>query len=115
MLKFGEDFNLRTASNFPIQATGGAILRWTQIRLREQGIKVLCPVHDAILVEYPLDKKEETLRTCKHEMVEAGKIFLNGNTLLVEVENEVASPENYPTGNSEIWALIMSLIKRKNP
>ena len=110
VLKFNENINPRTACNFPIQATGAAILRWTQIRLREQGIKVLCPVHDAILVEYPLDTKEETLRVCQEEMVTAGKLFLNENKLLVDVENEVTAPDSFPTGNPEIWDMVMELI-----
>ena len=45
VLKFKEYFNSNAACNFPIQATGGAILRLAQINLRAKGVKMLAPIH----------------------------------------------------------------------
>jgi DNA polymerase-1 len=109
VLRFRENFNTRAACNFPIQATGAAILRWAQIRLREHGVKMLAPIHDAILFEYPLDCGQQILDLCKREMIAAGKLFLDDYELLVDVEAEVNFPNNFPPGDQKIWDMIMEL------
>ena len=111
ILKFKENFNTRTAANFPVQSTGAAILRWAQINLRKRGVKMLVPVHDAILVEYEIDSKEEVLRICKEEMVAAGKVFLKGHELLVDVEAVVDYPDSFPPGDPNIWEMVMNLAR----
>ena len=111
ILKFKENFNTRTAANFPVQSTGAAILRWAQINLRKRGVKMLVPVHDAILVEYEIDSKEEVLRICKEEMVAAGKVFLKGHELLVDMEAVVDYPDSFPPGDPNIWEMVMNLAR----
>ena len=64
---------------------------------------------DAILVEYPLEQEKEIIELCQYEMVEAGKVFLNGYELLVDVEAQVNYPDSFPTGDSRVWDLVMEL------
>ena len=109
ILRFKEHFNTRTAANFPVQSTGAAILRLAQINLRKRGVKMLAPVHDAILVEYEIASDKDVLRICKEEMVAAGRVFLKGHELLVDVEAAVAYPDTFPPGDLTIWNLVMNL------
>ena len=43
--------NLRSVINFPMQATCAEMLRLACSWATENGIKVCCPVHDALLIE----------------------------------------------------------------
>ena len=47
--------NPRTFRNFPAQANGAEMLRTSIIALVESGITVCAPVHDAVLIEAPID------------------------------------------------------------
>ncbi|MFY9212019.1 MAG: hypothetical protein WAO69_12890 [Aestuariivita sp.] len=49
--------NPRSALNWPMQAGGAEILRLTCIALREAGIGLCAPVHDAVVIEAPSDRK----------------------------------------------------------
>ena len=52
------EFNERSIRNWPIQATGADILRIACILAARHGIKILAPVHDAVLIEAPLERIE---------------------------------------------------------
>ena len=51
----GNDLRESSIRNFPMQANGAEMLRLACILAIEAGVKVIAPVHDAILIEYPLD------------------------------------------------------------
>jgi DNA polymerase I-like protein with 3'-5' exonuclease and polymerase domains len=51
----------RTITNFPCQATGAEILRVASILVMENGIKIIAPVHDALLIKCDEEKAEETM------------------------------------------------------
>ena len=57
--------NERSIRNWPIQATGADILRIACILAARHGIKLLAPVHDAVLIEAPIERIEPTLRVCR--------------------------------------------------
>ena len=49
----GHDANPRSLRNFPLQGNGAEMLRLACCLATERGIRVCCPVHDALLVEAP--------------------------------------------------------------
>jgi DNA polymerase I-like protein with 3'-5' exonuclease and polymerase domains len=49
----------RTWSNWPIQATGGDIMRLTIIYLDRQGVRILAPVHDGFLLSCRRDQLDD--------------------------------------------------------
>jgi hypothetical protein len=60
----------RSLKNHPIQTMGSHILHFTEIGLTESGIRVCCPIHDAVLWESTLEqvdadaiKVEQIMRT----------------------------------------------------
>jgi DNA polymerase I-like protein with 3'-5' exonuclease and polymerase domains len=52
------EFNERSIRNWPVQATGADILRIACILATRHGIKLLAPVHDAVLIEAPIERIE---------------------------------------------------------
>src|SRR5205823_8362788 len=47
------DHHKRSLRNFPVQSTGADILRLACCLGVERGVKICCPVHDAVLIEAP--------------------------------------------------------------
>lgn len=54
-----DEVNGRSIRNFPVQATGADILRVACCLATEAGIRVCCPVHDAVLIEANSDTIDE--------------------------------------------------------
>jgi DNA polymerase-1 len=52
------EFNPRSIGNFPVQATSADILRLSCIWAHRRGIRLCAPVHDAVLIEAPIDQIE---------------------------------------------------------
>lgn len=65
-----------TVKNFQMQATGAEILRVACYMLVEAGIKILAPVHDAILCEFDLETVDNDVKKAEAIMQEASKIVL---------------------------------------
>jgi len=109
--------NPRSLRNFPMQANGAEMLRIAAILLTENGIKVVAPVHDALLIEAPLDRLEQDIATAQSLMQKAGKIVLNGFQVRSDVEI-VRFPERYTDGRGkEMWDRIWRIVpeaKRKD-
>ena len=75
----------RTLANFPMQSNGAEMLRIACILLTEAGIEVCAPVHDAVLVEAPIDEIEEVAQEAQRLMRQASEIVLDGFPLRTSV------------------------------
>ena len=53
--------NPRFFRNFPMQANGAEMLRIACCLALDRGVRVCAPVHDAILIEAPLDELDEAM------------------------------------------------------
>jgi hypothetical protein len=51
-----DEINDRSLRNFPMQTNGAEMLRIACILLTEAGVRVCAPVHDALLIEGPLEE-----------------------------------------------------------
>jgi DNA polymerase-1 len=74
----------RTVANFPMQGNGAEMLRLASCLATENDVRVCAPVHDALLIEAPLDMLEEHVRITQEAMEEASAIVLNGFRLRSE-------------------------------
>jgi hypothetical protein len=84
-----ENRDLLTARNFPIQATAAAILRQVVIDAPKQGIEIVGPLHDAVLIQAPSgEARKFAKKTCDlmrdvsrrilgHEIRVASQIYLD--------------------------------------
>jgi hypothetical protein len=69
--------NARSIRNWPVQATGADILRISCILAARHGIKLLAPVHDAVLIEAPIARIEADVALMQEIMRRASRIVLN--------------------------------------
>jgi DNA polymerase I len=102
--------NDRSLRNFPMQANGAEMMRIASILLTEAGIKVCAPVHDAFLVEAPLDELDAAIVQTQSLMVEASRIVLGGFELGSDVK-VTRHPDRYvDKRGAEMWNQVMALI-----
>ena len=104
--------NVRSLRNFPMQANGAEMMRLAHAELVRQGIQVCTPVHDAFLIEAPLDEIETVVERAQAIMRQASAIVLDG----FEVRSE-AQIVRYPQRFMEakgvaMWNRVMLLLER---
>ena len=111
------EFNERSIRNWPIQSTGADILRIACIVAFRHGIKLVAPVHDAVLIEAPIRRIEADVALTREIMRRASRIVLNadptgGHELRTDV-NIIRYPDRYsdPRG-VKIWDDVMGQLKR---
>ena len=109
-LLIGDEPNPRTIQNFPMQANGAEMMRLACIFGLEKGIKICAPVHDAFLVEAPVEKLDEHIATMKDAMLKASQAVLDGFDLRAGVEKFIY-PERYmDEDGKDMWHRVMSLL-----
>ncbi len=114
-LHIGKDANPRSIRNFPMQANGSEILRIAIILAIENGIKIIAPVHDAILIEAPIELIDEHISITQRCMEEASAIVLNGFQLRSDVE-AVKYPDFFIDKRGiEMWKTVNELLADVSP
>lgn len=105
-----DELNDRSLRNFPMQANGAEMLRIAAILLTEAGIRVCAPVHDALLIEAPLDELDAAVATTQALMREASSIVLDGFELGSDAK-VVRYPGRYMDERGvTMWNTVMNLI-----
>jgi hypothetical protein len=102
--------NARSLRNFPMQANGAEMLRLACCFGTEDGIEILAPVHDALLIGAPLDRLDADIGRMRSHMAEASKAILGGFEVRTDVK-VVRYPGRYmdPRGKG-MWQRVMKLI-----
>ena len=102
--------NDRSLRNFPMQATGAEMMRIASILLTEAGIKVCAPIHDAFLIEAPLDELEAAVVQTQTLMAEASRIVLDGFELGSDIK-VTRHPDRYVDKRGAVmWNRVMALL-----
>jgi DNA polymerase I-like protein with 3'-5' exonuclease and polymerase domains len=78
--------NPNSLRNFPMQANGAEMLRLACCLAVERGVKVIAPVHDALLIEARGGDTVGAVMTTRRAMAEASAIVLGGMTLRTEFD-----------------------------
>lgn len=113
------EFNERSIRNWPIQATGADILRIACILGMRHGIKLLAPVHDAVLIEAPIERIEADVALMREIMRRASRIVLNADPVGThELRTDctiVRHPDRYsdPRG-AAIWNHVLQLLAERS-
>jgi len=111
-LHAGEEPNPRSLANFPAQANGAEMLRLACCLAVERGIKVCAPIHDALLIEGPIEDMQEIIRQTKECMAEAGRIVLDGFEMRTD-EAIVKHPGHYMDKRGiHMWDAVMALLSK---
>jgi hypothetical protein len=102
----------RTIINWPVQSTGGDILRLTCIWATRYGLRLVAPVHDALLIESPIGQIDRDVAFLQDIMRRASRCVLNGHELRTDV-TIVKYPHHYTDSRGdEIWSHVTALLPR---
>jgi DNA polymerase-1 len=104
--------NVRSLRNFPMQGNGAEMLRIACLFLTGAGIRVCAPVHDAVLIELPVDELESGLAKAQGLMRLASRAVL-GDFELGSDAKVVSYPDRYMDERGQVmWDTVMSLIQK---
>jgi DNA polymerase I len=110
----------RSIRNWPVQSTGAEILRIACILATRHGIRLLAPVHDAVLIEAPIDRIEKDVALTQEIMRRASRIVLNaradGTHELRTDAKIIRHPAHYTDKRGqEIWEWVCALLESHKP
>jgi hypothetical protein len=111
----GDEPNPRSLRNYPMQANGSEMLRLACCFATEAGVKVCAPVHDAMLIEAPLDRLDHDIARMQAAMAEASRAVLGGFELRSDVK-VVRYPDRYmdEARGRAMWNRVVGLINNIN-
>lgn len=102
--------NPRSIRNFVVQGNGAEMLRLACILATEAGIEVSAPVHDAILIQAPLERLEAVVADTQAIMREASVKVLDGFPLRSDAAL-VRYPDRYQDERGVImWQTVLRLL-----
>jgi hypothetical protein len=101
-----------TLGNFLMQANGAEILRLACCFGTENGIKICAPIHDALLIEAPIDQIEGETQTMQEYMDTAAQKVLNGFSIRSEAKI-IKFPDRFVDERGILmWNNVMKLINK---
>src|SRR5215218_6732502 len=97
--------------NFPMQSHGAEMLRVACCLATERGVAVCAPVHDALLIEAPIDEIEDAVAATRGVMAEAAAAVPSDGVRIVTDVEIVRCPDRYsdPRG-AVMWDRVMVLL-----
>jgi DNA polymerase-1 len=120
-MHYGPDtkINPRSIRNWPMQAHGAEMLRLACVLATERGLRIIAPVHDALVAEARLEDLESTVEALQAAMVEASRIVLGSFALRSEVKT-FSYPDRFKDDRfkdgcgkgKDMWNLVLSLIAK---
>jgi DNA polymerase I-like protein with 3'-5' exonuclease and polymerase domains len=111
-IRYADDFNENSARNYLLQANCANILQLACYLAMRKGVRICCPVHDALLIEAPLEDLEQAIFLTQAAMREASRQALRGFELKVGVER-CPYPQRYvDSRGAEMWHIVMQQLQR---
>ena len=102
--------NPRSARNFHMQGNGAEMLRLAACLGTENGIRICAPVHDAFLIESPVERLAADIGRMRGYMAEASRVVLAGFELRTEAK-PIYFPDHYTDKRGKtMFAKVMSLL-----
>jgi hypothetical protein len=97
--------NARSVGNWPIQTTGGVLLRLAIVLAARKGVRIIAPVHDAIMIEAPEGEIDEHVCKAKAAMDEACRTVLGD---VIRTEHQIIRPSGrfYDEKGKKLWDVI---------
>lgn len=105
------DIRSNSVRNWPMQATGADILRLACVMLDDAGIQIIAPIHDAVLLESPLELVEQDVLTTQKIMESASRYVL-GTSAFIRTDAEIIRyPDHFSDKRGrETWGIINQLL-----
>jgi DNA polymerase I-like protein with 3'-5' exonuclease and polymerase domains len=105
--------NARTVRNFPIQSTGSEILHVACVLAERRGIRLVAPVHDAIMAEAPAEQAEHVSAALDRVMRDAAAVVLRGYELPTDVQMVEAGQRYFDERGQQMWTTVNKLVARR--
>lgn len=100
-----------TFLNWPMQAHGAEMMRIACCLAVERGIKLCAPIHDALLVEAPIDQIDAHVATLKQCMADASELVLGQGRVCRVDEEIIRYPDRYLDENgAAMWGQVMEIL-----
>lgn len=94
-----------------MQANGAEMMRIACMLAVEAGIQVCATVHDAFVIEAPIDEIAEAETRMQSCMVEASRLVLNGFELRSD-KKRVTYPDRYmDKKGKDMWGRVIALLE----
>jgi hypothetical protein len=101
----------RALRNFPMQANGAECLRLACVLALRRGVKVIAPVHDAVLIEASADQIDQAVRTTQEVMRCASTAVLGGFALSTDAK-VIRYPDRYRDPRGEhMWNTVQAILR----
>jgi DNA polymerase I-like protein with 3'-5' exonuclease and polymerase domains len=110
----GPESNPRSLLKFPMQANGAEMMRLAACLAIERGIEVCASIHDAFLINAPLERLEEDVARMRAAMAEASRAVLGGFELATDVKL-IRNPQRYmdEERGRVMWERVGSLVAKR--
>jgi DNA polymerase I-like protein with 3'-5' exonuclease and polymerase domains len=105
--------NPRTVRNFPIQSTGAEILHVACVLAERRGIRLVAPVHDALMAEAPIEQAEDVSNALDRVMRDAAAVVLRGYELPTDVQMVRPGQRYFDERGEAMWNTINKLIAKR--
>jgi len=104
----------RSLQNWPMQSTGAEILRLAISMCFDYGVKILAPIHDAVLIGDTMENIDKSVKLAQ-ECMEAASREILGLTIKTDAQT-IRYPHRYMDNRGEkMWNNIVDLINNVNP
>ena len=114
-LHVGPLANARSLRNFPMQANGAEMLRLACCLATKWGVCVCAPVHDALLIEAPLDELDHAISKAQTAMGEASAVVLDGWVLRSDA-HLIRYPDRYADARGgRMWETVWAVVGEMGP
>lgn len=109
------EFNKRSVINFPVQGAGADILRISCIWAARYGLELCAPVHDAVLIEAPIERIDADVALLQEIMRRTTRLVLTptgGPAFELRSDAKIVRyPDRYTDARGdEIWARVQTLL-----
>jgi DNA polymerase-1 len=110
------EFNARSIGNFAVQATGADIMRLSCVWAHRRGINLCGSVHDALLIEAPIDRIEADVALTQEIMRRAARVVLKTTDAACDLRTDatiVRFPDRYADKRGvQVWADVLDLLEQ---
>ena len=108
----GADVKPNTLRNWPVQSAGSEMLRLACAYGVERGVSICAPVHDAVMIEAPVERIEATVETMRGAMQDASRAALDGVPVGVDVKVIRAPARFVEERGAEMFRQVRAILDR---
>ena len=98
-----------------IEANGAEMLRLACCLATEMGVNVVAPIHDAVMVEGPIDLIDDIVARTQAAMVEASEVVLDGFRLRTDAKIVKYPDRLLDDKTRPMWDRILGVLEQVDP